>query len=348
MKIADIEIGYDRPPAYVAEISCNHGGNLANAIRLIDAAKKAGATFVKFQCYEPSAMTLPNKFIIPDGPWAGRDLYELYEKAKTPYVWFPILAEVCYLMQMPWFASVFDLDGLDTLEAVGCPAYKIASCEIVDTELIKNVAATGKPVILSTGMASREEIRRAVMAVGASPHALILMHCIAGYPSAIKEAQLRTIGALKNSSGIDLIGISDHSQGPTVPVAATALGVVMIEKHLQLPDVRTEDAEFSMDRYHFRAMVDQCNGIWSAIHDHTLRIDSTVTGSEISTMWARRSLHALKDIEPGESFTRHNIGSIRPAGGLPSWNLPEVLTYSAARPIKAGEPILDSDLQKRT
>jgi sialic acid synthase SpsE len=353
MKIGNREIDYDRPPAFVAEISCNHMGELLNAITLVSQAKRAGADFVKFQCYEPQAMTLPGKFPIKEGPWAGRDLYELYQEAQTPYRWFPLLAQYCELNGMPWFASVFDMEGIVTLEAAGCPAYKIASCEIADVHLIHNAALTGKPVIISTGMASREDIRRAYETVRHhSPHEPILLHCIAGYPSKIEEAQLRTIEVFRRDYGF--VGLSDHTPGSAVPVAATILGAVMIEKHLMLPHKywsdewgtagKSLDCDFSLLEEEFKQMVEQCTSIWHALHSDTLRIDTAPTGSETETVWARRSLHALTDIDKGEAFTRHNVGAIRPSGGIVPWRLNDILGRAATRALQAGDPITEIDL----
>lgn len=344
MKIGDVEISYEQPPVFVAEISCNHMGQLHNAISLIHRAKECGAHFVKFQCYEPDALTLPGRFILPDGPWAGRDLYALYEEAQTPYTWFNFLAEYCRRIEMPWFSSVFNMYGLEVLEAASCPAYKIASCEITDVALIRNVAHTGKPMIISTGMASAEDIDRAVKTVRDVHEAPILLHCIAGYPSKIHEAQLRAIAALYSRFDCD-VGLSDHSKGYAVPVAATTLGVVMIEKHLQIATPKPPlDADHSLWPSQFKEMVEACTHIWWAMHHHNLRMDTCVTGSELPTYWARRSLRAIRDIEPGEGFTRHNVGAIRPSGGLPPWRLDEVLRCTATGSIPAGDALNESDL----
>jgi sialic acid synthase SpsE len=269
MKIAGKEITYEDRPLFVAEISCNHMGSLSNALHLIELARSGRADFVKFQCYEPSDLTLPGAYRITRGPWQNRDLWELYNEAQTPYDWFPRLAEQCRECDMPWFSSVFNVRGIDVLEKAGCHAYKIASCELTDLDLIRNVAATGKPVILSTGMADIDDIRRALTACArSSTSEPILFHCIAGYPSRVAEAQLRSISVLKRYA--HLVGVSDHCKNVGPAVAATVLGVCMIEKHLRMAfDHKTRaslDADHSLNAEQFYDMVRTCTEVWDAMY----------------------------------------------------------------------------------
>ena len=348
MRIADRAIGYQTPPAFVAEISCNHCGSIKKAFELITLAKQAQADFVKFQCYEPDALTMPGLCHIDHGPWKGRDLYELYDEAKTPYAWFPEIAVECKRLAIPWFASVFDTRGIQALEYAGTCAYKIASCEIQDTHLIELAASTGKPVIVSTGMASRADIARALDVLARySAHDPILLHCIAGYPSKPREAQLRTLEAIKEMTA--MVGLSDHSTRHIVPVAATTMGVVMIEKHLRLSLTddatrKSPDVQHSINAEQFYDMVQACNEIWLATRDQELRIDANITGSERDTLFVRRSLRAKTDIKVGEILTPENVTSLRPSGGLPPYEYEHILGRKAHENLKKGDPITDGSI----
>lgn len=348
MQIAGRDISYAVPPAFVAEISCNHCGSIEKAALLVEHAVQAKADFIKFQCYEPDAMTLPG-FMIEQGPWKGRDLYDLYAQAQTPYGWFPELAQFCRKAGIPWFASVFDHGGLEVLEYAGTCAYKIASCEIQDTELIRAAADTGKPVIVSTGLASRSDVARALDVLSRhSAHNPVLLHCIAGYPSKPREAQLATLEVLKGMT--PLVGLSDHSThaGHPVPIAATTLGVVMIEKHLRLSfnmgrdgeeAMKSLDAQHSINRDQFYTMVQTCNEIWLANETLAMRIDVGITGSEKETEFARRSLRAKTDIPAGAPLTPENVAALRPGGGLPPYEYETIIGKIAVDPIPKGAPI---------
>ena len=334
MRIGNREIDSLHPPFIVAEISGNHGGSLFRAKELIKAAKRAGADAVKTQCYEPDTITLnENKpdFIIQGGLWAGRTLYELYKTAYTPFAWHPPLYRVAREQEITIFSSVFDYSSIALLEKLGCPAYKIASMEIVDTPLIRQAAATNKPVIISTGMASTREIRDADAAVGMD-HAAAFLHCTSEYPATPERAELCGISSMMTHLPHREIGISDHTIGPIVPIAATALGATIIEKHIRLnDDSSSEDASFSLDERQFAEMVGLVRTTWEAMKgqetDHN------------PSRQLRRSLYAVADIAEGEPFTEVNIRSIRPGYGMPPKALPGLLGKKAKHDFKRGDRI---------
>lgn len=332
MNIAGRQISSKLPPYIVAEISCNHLGILENAYKLMEAAKTAGADAAKFQCYEADDLTIDcNKpeFIIKDGPWTGRALYELYAKAGTPRNWFPALFAYGKAIGITTFASVFSPEAVDFLEKLDCPAYKIASMEITDIPLIQHAAKTGKPLIISTGMANDEEIFDACdEAEGNGLTQAIFLHCISGYPTPIEESNLRCITDWRKRWG--KFGISDHTQGWEVPVAATALGATIIEKHLMLHEpYRSEDFPFSMWPETFREMCKKVRAIWQAMQPSERK-------SEEPSRQLRRSLYVVKDIKQGQQFTSEHVRSIRPSYGMPPKALPMVLKSFAACDIERG------------
>lgn len=336
MKINNREINSLNPPYIVAEISGNHGGDIDMAILMMGMAMGVDADAVKFQAYTPDTLTMNSNnpdFIIKDGPWKGRTLYELYQKAHTPFEWFPTLFEVAKRHGQTVFASVFDKSSVDMLEKLDCPAYKIASMEIVDTNLIKYAADTGKPMIISTGMASSTEILGAVLNTRAGS---ALLHCVSGYPTSIENANLPQMMHLKKHYGGDHpIGISDHTLGSEIPVAATVLGVQIIEKHLcKSRSDKIEDADFSLEPEEFRDMVKSVKGIWKAMQPS----DSP---EQESSRQLRRSLYVVKDIKRGEKFTEQNVRSIRPGYGMPPNQLRNVLGKKAVEYIPAGTKLME-------
>lgn len=327
MRIKDREIGPSYPPYVVAEISGNHRGSIKEARALIAAAKQAGADACKFQCYEASTITIDCNhpdFTIRSGPWKGRKLYELYSETQTPLDWFPALFECARENNITAFASVFDRSSIDALEKLDCPAYKIASMEIIDIPLIKYAAKTGKPLIISTGMATEEEIDAALWAAG-EPDTAIL-HCVSEYPTPVKEAQLRRFTHIWWRPK----GISDHTLDWEIPVAATALGASIIEKHFT--DSRnngSEDAAFSLEPEEFREMTYKVRQIWQAMQP-------SEANSEESSRQLRRSLYVVADMAAGELFTEQNVRSIRPSYGLAPKNLSDVVGRKAIKDIKRG------------
>ena len=335
MKIAGREIGAGQPPYCIAEASCNHLGSLDEAKTLIRAAKISGADAIKFQAYTADTITLDcdsPDFIVKEGPWKGRRLYELYTVAQTPFEWFPALFEEAKRHGITALASVFDRTSIDLLEKLDCPAYKIASMEITDIPLIKYAAKTGKPLIISTGMASMQEIHDAIPGF-MKVDDLAFLHCISGYPTRFEEANLRRIHEIYLSRSLwhdPHIGISDHTLGWEVPVAATALGATIIEKHFIMSRFcGSEDAAFSLEPDEFAEMCMKVRQIWRAMQPGE-------TKSEESSRQLRRSLYVVADMSAGEVFTEQNVRSIRPSYGLPPKNLPYILGQRAIKDIKRG------------
>ncbi|MBL4836875.1 MAG: pseudaminic acid synthase, partial [Kordiimonadaceae bacterium] len=309
-------IGNGHKPYIIAEVSGNHMGDLDKALALIDVAKEAGANAVKFQTYEAHTITLDSDapaFIVQEDLWKGKKLYELYEKAQTPFAWHEALFAKAAAVGITAFSAPFDHSAVDLLESLNCPAYKIASCELVDIPLLKKVAATGKPLILSTGMATPAEIEEAqetVKTAGATQVALL--HCISGYPTPYADANIATIAALRATYALPT-GISDHTIGNTVPVAATALGACIIEKHICLgAGAGAVDEAFSLSPEELRQMVLACNQAYEATGAVTL----APTPSESDSLRFRRSLYFTDDIPAGGLIAETAVRSLRPAGGL--------------------------------
>ncbi len=329
------EIKGGLPPYCIAEASGNHGGLLDNAISLIDAAKYAGADVVKFQAYTPDTITLDchkPDFIIQDGLWKGRNLYELYQKAHTPFEWFPKLFKHAKKVGITIFASVFDKTSIDMLRALDCPAYKIASMEIGDIPLIQYAAQSNKPMIISTGMADMNDIKAAYEACEETNVAFL--HCTSEYPGTVEWADLARMLVMKVLLGgaDSLVGVSDHTSSPAlVPIAATALGAAIIEKHLMLEHVDTEDREFSLTPNDFRIMVTATKMAHEAVR---LRDFASNPSRQL-----KRSLYAVADIKKGEPFSEDNIRSIRPGYGLAPKHLPRLLGKKADQNYRKGDRI---------
>lgn len=334
MIIDGTEVKCGKPPYIIAEASCNHGGHLENAISLIDAAKYAGADAVKFQAYTADTLTLDchkPDFIIQEGLWKGRNLYELYQQTQTPFEWFPKLFKHAKKVGITIFASVFDASSVDMLEKLNCLAYKIASMEITDIPLIKYAAKQNKPMIISTGMADFRDVRAAYEACDSTNVAFL--HCTSEYPGTVEWSDLGRISLLRIFLGNEsVIGLSDHTTGLIVPIAGTTLFAAIIEKHLMLDAyTETEDKEFSMTPQEFRAMVIATKLAHEAL---ALREFKTNPSRQL-----RRSLYAVDDIKQGESFTSTNIRSIRPGYGISPVNLPRLLGRKADQNYRKGDRI---------
>lgn len=331
-------IGKGHQPFIIAELSGNHNGDISRAFALIDAAKKTGADAVKFQTYTPDTMTIDSSqpdFLIRGGPWDGRVLYELYGEAQTPWEWHEELFSYAQKLGLICFSTPFDETAVDFLETLNVPAYKIASFELVDTPLIRYVARTGKPLIMSTGMGSLAEIDEAVDAAregGAKD--IVLLHCISAYPAPAEEANLSNIAWLAERYGC-AVGLSDHTLGAEVSIAAVALGAVLIEKHITL--ARSDggpDAAFSLEPAEFTALVESVRTASQAVGGGEFMRARSEQGSLVF----RRSLYVVKDIVAGEIITKENVRSIRPGYGLaPKW-LDEILGRKASRLLKRGTP----------
>ncbi|CAK0762945.1 N-acetylneuraminate synthase [Gammaproteobacteria bacterium] len=340
IKIANCSIGPGYPVYLVAELSANHNGCLERALELIRAARAAGADAVKLQTYTADTLTLDSSgdlFTIRGGtPWDGRTLHALYREAATPWEWYPHLAAEAAAQGLSLFSSPFDATAVDFLETQGAPAYKVASFELVDLPLIRRIAATGKPMILSTGMATFEEIEEAVItARTAGARDLILLKCTSAYPAPPAEMHLRTLPHLAATFGVP-VGLSDHTLGITIPIAAVALGACLIEKHLTLS--RAEggvDAAFSLEPGEFRAMAEAVRTAEQALGE----VQYTLTAAEERNRVFRRSLFVVRELRCGEPFTLDNVRSIRPGYGLHTRYLNKILNCPATRDIPRGTPL---------
>lgn len=337
MNIAGRPIGPDHEPFVICELSGNHNGSLERALAMIDAAAATGADAIKIQTYTPDTITLDvdsPDFVIAEGLWKGRRLHDLYAEAYTPYEWHAALFERARARGVILFSTPFDETAVDLLEDLGAPAYKIASFEAVDLPLIARVAACGKPMIISTGLASLEEIGEAVDAARAAGACdIALLHCVSSYPAPIEEANVRTVPDLAARFGV-VSGLSDHTPGTAAAVAAVALGASIIEKHFTL--ARADggpDAAFSLEPDEFTALVRDCKAAWRALG----RVHYDPLGSEAAAAGHRRSLYVAKDVKAGEPLTAANVRSVRPGYGLAPKHLPEVLGHPAARDLKKGE-----------
>jgi pseudaminic acid synthase len=332
-------IGPDSPPYVVAEMSGNHNGDIGRAFRLLEAAKASGADAVKLQTYTADTITIDHDgpgFVIEGGLWGGRRLHDLYREAHTPWEWHKPLFERAHALGLTIFSSPFDPSAVDLLESLEAPAYKVASFELVDLPLVRRIAATGKPLIMSTGMAHLGEIQDAVTAAReAGCRDLILLHCVSGYPTAPEDANLRTIPHLAEAFGV-AAGLSDHTLGVAVSVASVALGACFIEKHFTL--ARADggpDAAFSLEPDELKALVDGTRTAWAALG----RVSYDLKPSERGNLQFRRSLYVVGDMAAGEIFTEANLRSIRPGYGLAPRHLPDILGRPATRALGRGTPL---------
>jgi pseudaminic acid synthase len=334
------KIGPGMPVYVIAELSANHNQSYEQGVKIVQAAKDAGADAVKLQTYTPDTITIRSDrelFRVSGGTlWDGRTLYDLYGEAHTPWDWQPKLLQVAARLGLHLFSSAFDSSAVDFLEQMNVPAHKVASCELIDIPLIEKMARTGKPLIMSTGMATLEEIEEAVSAArAAGGRDIALLKCTSAYPAPPDEMNLRTIPELSRRFGVP-VGLSDHSMGIAAPVAAIALGACLIEKHLTLS--RSDpgpDSSFSLEPHEFKAMVDAIRVAEKALGE----VHFGPTDREVSSRLYRRSLFVVQNVKRGECFTAENVRSIRPGHGLHTRHLPEVLGRKAAQDIERGTPL---------
>ena len=337
--IAGRRIGADFPPYLIAEISGNHNGRLTAALDLIDAAKEAGADAVKMQTYTADTLTIDYDgpgFRISGGLWDGRTLYDLYQEAGTPLEWHQPMFERAAKLGIPLFSSPFDAAGVEFLEKLNAPAYKIASFEAMDLPLVNCAATTGKPLIISTGTVSPPELAEVVESVRhVGDGALALLHCVSAYPAKAADSNLRTIAHLADKYGV-VAGLSDHTTGTAVAVAGVALGAAIVEKHFTLR--RSDggpDAAFSVEPAELAQLTRDCRMAWEAMG--SVREGRQMAANE--NLVFRRSLYVVRDMTAGEVFSHENLRSIRPGYGLPPKYFSEILGYRAKIDIKRGAPL---------
>jgi pseudaminic acid synthase len=333
------KIGPDYPPYIIAELSANHNGDINRAFRIMEEAKKSGADAIKLQTYTHDTITMDcdsEDFQIHGGLWDGQTLYELYKGAHMPWEWHKPLFEKAKELGITIFSSPFDFTAVELLEELNAPAYKIASFEVIDLPLIARVAKTGKPMIISTGMATQEEIAEAIQTArdnGCSD--LVVLQCVSGYPAPAEQYNLRTIPDIAQRFNV-LAGLSDHTIDNATAIAAVALGACLIEKHVTLDrNGGGADDSFSLEPAELKQLCRDSKTAWSSLG----KVNYERTEAEKGNVKFRRSLYIVKDIKAGEKFTPENVRSIRPGYGLAPKELENVLGTCTSKDIEKGTPL---------
>lgn len=337
--IAGRKIALTEPPYVIAEMSANHNGDIQRALEIISMAKRAGADAVKLQTYKPDTITLNMKttdFMIEGGLWGGQSLYQLYESAYMPWHWHKPLFDYAREVGITIFSSPFDSTAVDLLEDLNAPAYKIASFEAVDLPLIRYVASTKKPMIISTGMADAEEIQEAVDAArSAGCEQLVLLHCVSGYPAPSDDYNLRTITDMQQRFAVP-VGLSDHTLDNTTAIASVALGACVIEKHVTLDrNAGGADDPFSLEEMELIDLCQSTKIAWKALG----RVDYGLQSSERNNVKFRRSLYVVNALKAGEMITSEHIKSVRPGYGLAPKYWEDVLGKTVVRDVFPGEAL---------
>ncbi|BCG83471.1 pseudaminic acid synthase [Mesorhizobium sp. 113-3-3] len=340
IQIAGRLIGPDQPPYVIAELSANHNGRIETALQIVEEAKKAGADAVKLQTYKPDTITLDSdgeEFRIKGGLWDGRRLYDLYEEAHMPWDWHKLLFDHARKVGTTIFSSPFDSTAIDLLEDLNAPAYKIASFEAVDLPLIKYAASTGKPMIISTGMADADEIQEAIDAArDGGCRELAILHCVSGYPAPADDYNLHTIGDMIDRFGL-VTGLSDHTLDNTTAITSVALGASIIEKHFTLDrGGGGPDDSFSLEPAEMAALCAGAKTAWQALG----KVDYGRKSSEQGNVKFRRSLYFVRDLKAGDVITRDCIRSVRPGFGLAPKNLEAVLGRKVTRDVRSSTAVL--------
>ena len=338
-KIGNKFVGENHPCFCVAELSGNHNGDLKRAKEIVYAAHEAGADAIKLQTYTADSLSLNcynDHFMLKEGMWKGRNLYELYSEAATPYEWQPVLKELANSLGMECFSSPFDLEAIDLMEEWNMPAYKIASFEINEVQLIRRAASKHKPVIFATGIALKEDIDLALQICKEEGNEeVFLLKCVSSYPTPYEDINLNMIPSLRNEYDC-LVGLSDHSMGSTVPIGAAALGIKMVEKHLTLKRADGGvDSGFSMEPNEFKEMVDNIRIIEKALG----KSEYGLTEAQMKERHLSRSLFVSADVKAGDIITDENIKSVRPGVGLHTKYYGEVLGKRFIKDVKMGEPL---------
>lgn len=339
IEINNRPVGPGYPVYVIAEMSANHNQDLVQALNIVGAAAEAGADAIKVQTYTPNTLTIDcgnDHFQIKETLWEGQTLYDLYNTANMPWEWHQELKQVANELGLDYFSTAYDETSVDFLEEIGVPAYKVASFELVDVVLIRKIARTGRPIILSTGMATLAEIEEAVITIqetgGEKP---ALLKCTSAYPALPEDMNLRTIPCLAEIFDVP-VGLSDHTLGIAVPVAAVALGACIVEKHFTLSrQVPGPDSAFSLEPHEFKAMVEAIRVAEKALGAVRFEVSEREQASRVF----RRSLFVVQDMAAGEVFTHENVRSIRPGHGLHTRHMEEVLGRKAAKNIRRGTQI---------
>ncbi|GAA4364655.1 pseudaminic acid synthase [Kangiella marina] len=335
------KIGHGNPPYIIAELSANHNGDINRAFDILKMAKECGADAIKIQTYTQDTLTIDcdkDDFKIKGGLWDNRTLYDLYTEAHMPWEWHEPLFKKANELGITIFSSPFDFTAVDLLEELGAPAYKIASFEAIDIPLIEYVAKTGKPMIISTGMADEEEIQEAVDAArNGGCNELVVLHCVSGYPAPAEDYNLATIPDMAQRFDV-LTGLSDHTIDNTTAIASVALGACMIEKHVTLDrNGGGPDDSFSLEKPELIQLCRDSKIAWQAMG----KVNYERKESEKNNMIFRRSLYVVKDIAKGELFTQVNVRSIRPGYGVKPKYLKEIIGLTSKKDIKAGTPVTE-------
>ena len=343
--IAGRRIASDAAPYIIAELSANHNGSLDTARNIIEEAKKAGADAIKLQTYRPDTITLDcdsEEFTIRGGLWDGKTLYQLYEEAHTPWDWHKPLFEYARKFGITIFSSPFDNTAVDFLEELNAPAYKVASCEVVDLPLIKYIASTGKPMIISTGMANVDEIREAIeTARDAGCKELAILHCVSGYPAPAQDYNLRTISDMVKRFGL-VMGLSDHTLDNTTAITSVALGVSIIEKHFTLDrSGGGPDDSFSLEPKELESLCRDSKTAWESLG----KVDYEIKPSEKSNIKFRRSLYFVKAMKAGDVITEDSIRSVRPGYGLPPKYYDSLIGKRLCCDVSYGTPVSKKHLE---
>ena len=333
----------------IVEMSGNHQGSFKGAKKFINSAIRSGADIVKFQVYTPDTITInssKNDFLVKSkGKWGKyKNLYSLYKKAHTPWSWIERLSKICNKNKVAWFASPFDTSAVDFLEKLNCPAYKIASPEVTDIELIAKVAKTNKPIILSTGLANEDDLNLAVKTIKKNHNKFAILKCTSAYPSPIEDLNLSAINLIKNKYKC-AVGFSDHTIGTDASKVAVALGATLIEKHFKIDkDKKSIDTHFSLSLKNLKNFKKELENVALCIGKKTLKITPSVKPN----LSGKRSLYVVKDVSNGDFFTSENIRSIRPSYGMHPKYLRSVLGKKAKKNIKAGKKLSQSLISRFT
>jgi pseudaminic acid synthase len=345
MKITknNLDFSYKKPPIIIAEISGNHNGNKSRFLRLIDKACKSGADLIKIQTYEPDDITLNSKnqhFKIKDGVWKGKYLYSLYKKACTPYDWHYSAFKIAKKYKKIIFSSPFSIKAVDFLEKFNVPIYKIASFEITDYRLINYIASKKKPIIISTGMASLNEIQKAIKIIEKHHKKIIILHCVSNYPTKIEDANLNRIQFLKNKFKNYKIGLSDHTDGIFTSIASIPLGVCAIEKHFNIDQTKTPDSSFSINPNELNHLKEISKKIFLSFNKKN-KVKTIMKNIKL-----RRSIFAKTDIYKGEKISLKNTISLRPLVGIGAQNIFKIIGKKTKKNIYKNSPIFFNDFKK--